>query len=119
MWTYHQNTGIITNGTLHFTGYSGALGYVNIGNDDNIAMKGPIPKGNYSIGSPVDDPKTGIYSMPLTPATTNEMYGRSEFRLHGDNKLCNHSASEGCIILFHAARVAIWESGDHELEVVE
>jgi hypothetical protein len=47
------------------------------------------------------------------------MFGRSGFRIHGDNASANHTASDGCIIAGHAAdRTAIWNSGDHVLEVV-
>jgi hypothetical protein len=46
------------------------------------------------------------------------MFGRSGFFIHGDNQAMNHTASEGCIILPHAARIAIASSGDRGLRVI-
>ena len=37
--------------------------------------------------------------MPLIPSPTNEMFGRSEFLIHGDSLEHPGAASEGCIIL--------------------
>jgi hypothetical protein len=53
--------------------------------------------------------------MNLEPVVEAELRGRFAFRIHGDTP--NHDASNGCIILAHADRVAVWESGDDALFV--
>lgn len=49
----------------------------------------------------------------------NRMYERNLFRIHGDNKSHNHSASEGCIVLGPDARRIISKSLDRNLSVVK
>ncbi len=119
-WKYTQKTGALSHDGEHTsTGYSG-----NTTGLDNPAMQykvgvGPIPCGNYTIGSPhrpVDH--LGQDALPLYPAPTNDMAGRSGFFIHGDNQRMNHTASNGCIILAHPFRQAIVDSGDTVLVVV-
>jgi len=82
------------------------------------ADAGPIPSGNYTIGTMFDNKgKTGPGSMRLTPDAGNDMHGRSGFLIHGDNSKHNFSASEGCVILPRGARDAISSSGITRLEV--
>lgn len=120
-WKYDQSTGDLHDPSGGFvgTGYSGAGRTLEEGRN-NPAMeadpgKGPIPAGLWSIGAPVDHPDTiGPYAMPLTPVG-HDAHGRSAFFIHGNNKTDN--ASHGCVILAPAMRHAIWNSGDHTLEV--
>jgi hypothetical protein len=53
--------------------------------------------------------------MNLTPRPGNQMFGRSAFMIHGDNR--THTASQGCIILRRDLREQIDRSDDRELTV--
>jgi hypothetical protein len=55
--------------------------------------------------------------MNLDPESGTEPFGRSLFRIHGDN--ASHDASHGCIILGPLVRRRIAESGDTELTVTQ
>lgn len=119
-WRYQISTGQMTGAQGQvFVGYSGA-GHTLADGRDNPAMvaiqtKGPIPPGEYAIGTPHVSPHTGPYTMDLTPAPDTDTHGRSLFRIHGNNSI--NAASHGCLILPPDARHAIWESGDHYLMV--
>ena len=121
-WTYAQDSGKIldSTGKLLATGYSGnGMGLNNPALED-IHNIGPIPCGEYHMQSPLDTARHGPYAIALVPTSSTDTHGRSDFMIHGDEiaHVGQHLASEGCIILAHADRVAIWESGDHDLEVV-
>lgn len=118
MWTYDQSTGKITNGTLTFQGYSGAPGHVDDPAAQDIPNVGPIPCWDYIIGIPFDDPKTGPYSIRLSPNPSPLPDGRSGFLMHGDSIQHPGCGSEGCIVMPGSARMQIWNSGDHDLKVV-
>lgn len=120
MWTFVQSLGAIVtpDGEIMTYGYSGALGYKNLPQYQNVAFKGPIPCGVYEIEAPEDTPKHGPYVLQLTPDRENDMFGRSEFLIHGDSVTNPGSASEGCIIAPRFARERIWESDDHRLQVI-
>lgn len=120
MFTYQQSTGALSqDGVLRLTAYAGHGDGLN-----NPAMQdqhdvGPLPQGRYTMSALIDSPHTGLATIILDPDPATEMFGRSGFRIHGDNGLNNHTASDGCIIAGHAAdRTGIWNSGDHDLEVV-
>jgi lipoprotein-anchoring transpeptidase ErfK/SrfK len=120
MWTYEITTGIMSNGTMRFQGYSGA-GHSPGEGRDNPAMQamvgqGPIPVGNYMIGAPRDSARLGPYVMDLDPETGTNTFGRSLFRIHGNN--ATNDSSHGCVILPPDARHAIGQSGDTWLRVV-
>lgn len=127
MWRYSIKTGWMVRNDDTFQGYSGA-GHALVDGRNNPAMQnipnvGPIPVGMYTIGAPHDSPRTGRYTMDLNPIEWTgvltawlDMYGRSAFRIHGNN--AEDDASHGCIILPPGARRAVWESGDHALQVV-
>jgi hypothetical protein len=119
MWTFAQLTGkIYQNGVYVATGYSGAPGYVDNPADQQLKAEGPLPVGFYTITAPYQNPKTGPYTMNLEPDSANQMYGRGDFRIHGDSITAPGTASEGCIVLARAIRERIWNSGDHRLQVV-
>lgn len=121
MWRYSQSSGdlIADSGEVIATGYSGAPGFRNSPMMQDIIDKGPIPKGLYTIGDPVDTVKHGPFFLPLVPDPANDMHMRSGFGIHGD-RLEGPSglASEGCIILSKHIRSKVWDSGDHQLEVI-
>lgn len=119
MWTYSQSSGVMTNGTLSFTGYSGNGTDLNNPASEAKRDHGPIPRGLWRIGTwEVFHNQLGLRVAPLTPVGHNAD-GRSGFFIHGDNSLMNHTASDGCIIMIRAARDKIADSKDHDLTVTE
>ena len=120
MWTFKQSTGELINadGVSLAQGYSGKDVGKNNPYMQNIKETGPIPQGMYIIDAPEDSPKHGPFALPLTPYPTNEMFGRSEFLIHGDSIQHPGGASEGCVIMPRFVRDRIWESGDHDLQVI-
>jgi hypothetical protein len=119
-WVWEQTGRMFSaKATLLSEGYSGANPEgINQPLKQAIPDVGPIPCGFYAIGAPVEDPETGPYTLPLTPDPKNEMYGRSEFKMHGDSIKNPGFASKGCIVLPLVAREMIGESNDHSLQVV-
>ena len=118
MWTYEQHNGELThNGEFVGNGYSGMGSGRNNGMAQHIPNIGPIPCGQYKIAAKRDEiPGLGPCVMNLDPTPGTQTFGRSLFRIHGDNK--NHDASHGCIILGPLIRAAIANSGDHDLVVI-
>lgn len=120
-WTFSQSTGLVANPE----GIAIGRGYAGKGPGmDNPAMQdvrdvGPLPQGWYTMNAPVDHPESvGAFAIPLLPDPENEMDGRSDFYIHGDNPEGNHSASDGCIVLPYTIRQEIVDSGNNRLEVV-
>ena len=98
------------------SGYSGCGEGLN-----NPAMEsdpgiGPIPRGNWTIGTVYDDPHLGPCVMHLDPVG-DPPYGRTLFRMHGDNASMDHTASHGCIIMARSIREAVSASSDTDLVV--
>ena len=121
MWTFRISTGaVLGNGQKVGQGYSGYGADANNPKAVAIKMRGPIPPGHYTIGAAYKHPKLGPICMNLEPAFENEMFGRSLFRIHGDNSTPDpHDGSHGCIVLARHIREAISKSTDRALEVVE
>ena len=119
MWIWRQEQGDLLDpsGKIVSVGYSGAVGFQSP-LDQDIHNKGPIPQGHYTIEAPENTDTHGPYVLALTPGIDNDMFGRSGFLIHGDKIGAPGTASEGCIILPRDVREAIWQSGDHELEVI-
>ena len=99
-------------------GYSGHEEGKNNPAMQNIPQVGPIPCGGYTINAPFDSATHGPYCLRLEPDTTNEMFGRSGFLMHGDSVVHRGMASLGCIIQLHDVRQQVWKSNDHRLRVV-
>lgn len=117
MWTYSQSTGdLLRDGDFAGTGYSGASIARNDPNEQSVPDVGPIPVGAYTIGTPYDHPHLGPCVMNLDPLPDTNTFGRSLFRIHGDN--ARHDASHGCIILGPVLRHLIAGSGDNQLMVI-
>jgi hypothetical protein len=125
MWTWRQSTGELRrNGITVARGYSGRDWGKNNPRAEAAPRIGPIPSGRWRM--------TGLYhSSNVGPCTIrlealdgrpgddrHEPTGRSAFRIHGDSIARPGTASHGCIILGRAMRQGMWDSGDHELEVV-
>ena len=125
MWKYEQSTGDLYNpeGVKVATGYAGGNCGRNpegVNNPDlqGVRSVGPLPVGKYKIGVPLMQSHLGPLAIPLTPHLDNDMLGRSGFYIHGDTAALNHSASEGCIIIPRAIRMAVITSNDQILEVM-
>jgi len=125
MWTYIQKTGeLLHNGEHVAVGYSGydnpQTGQNGKNNPDleNVPEVGPIPVGQYSIGSPEDTVTHGPFVLPLTPDAANQMFGRDGFLIHGDSVVDPGTASRGCIIMARPVRNEVATSGDRMLEVI-
>ena len=120
MFYYRIKTGsIYQNETWLGTGYSGKGKTLPEGrnNPDMITRKGmgPIPPGEYEIGIPYSHENLGPCVMNLDPLLGTVTFGRSLFRIHGNNAI--NDASHGCIILGPAIREKIAKSGDKYLTV--
>ncbi|WP_174291457.1 tlde1 domain-containing protein [Sphingomonas bacterium] len=116
-WRYQQSTGVLThNGQRVTVGYSGAGTGRNNHAMQATANVGPIPTGNYTIGTPYNTTTHGPHVMRLTPQGHTAL-GRSGFLIHGDNR--THTASQGCVILDPNVRNRISASRDLTLEVVQ
>jgi hypothetical protein len=117
-WIYSQTTGVLTDpdGNIAASdGYSGAGRGRNNQSMENVANVGPIPRGSYRIGTAHHSAHTGPVSMALSPVAATHTFGRSAFRIHGDN--LSHTASHGCVILNRSVRERINASTDRTLVV--
>lgn len=119
-WKYEQLSGRLysPHGLLMGVGYSGAFDCKNNPQTQSVHNRGPIPRGVYHIGEPIDTVTHGPYVLPLTPDPSNEMFGRYGFLIHGDSIIHPGTASEGCIIQSKDVRERIGESGDRDLQVI-
>ena len=119
-WRYSQRTGVLThNGQTAGTGYSGAAAGRNLPQMERVRNIGPIPRGQYRIGTPRNTATHGPHVMDLTPVGHNAL-GRTEFLIHGERRNAPPGlASQGCIILGPSIRNQISASGDHDLIVTE
>lgn len=124
-WTYEQATGNLFDpqGQLAATGYAGGNCGNNPSGKNNPEAQdkpgiGPLPQGVYTFTEHVDSPHLGPFAILLEPDASNEMFGRSAFRMHGDSMSHPGCASEGCIIMPRAVREAVFASDDHVITVV-
>jgi len=110
MYAYYISTGRFFShhsGTVLAVGYAGKGVHLNNPLSQEVQRQGPIPMGLYRALAPRKHPQLGPIAIPLEPSLSNQMYGRSGFYLHGDNRYGNQSASEGCIILPPQIRASI------------
>jgi hypothetical protein len=115
-WVYSQSTGQLTrSGQTYGRGYSGNGAGRNNPAQQGTRNVGPIPQGDYRIGTPHASQRTGPHVMDLTP-TGHNAQGRGSFQIHGDNR--QHNASHGCVILPPDVRRTISGSGQNRLHVV-
>jgi len=120
MWRYEQSSGKLTDSTgfLVARGYAGRGVGKNNPEMQSVHKVGPLPVGKYIFGTPVPYSHLGPFAIPLIPDPTNEMFGRGDFYMHGDSIDDPGNASDGCMIQSHPIRDLVWNSDDHELEVV-
>lgn len=125
MWKYditarrlERDGKLVFEGKGHGAGYSGNGAGLNNPAMEGVRGIGPLPEGRYRMTElRLTGASTGPYTIVLVQVS-GESHGRSAFRIHGDNSKGDQSASHGCIILPPLVRRQIWESGDHDLEVV-
>ena len=119
MWSYRIGTGIMSeNGKPRpEVCYSGFDEHKNDPSAIRIPNVGPVPPGKYRIGPARDGGHLGPLVMNLDPLPGTDTFGRSLFRIHGDN--AQHNASHGCIIAARSLREAINKSQDRILQVEE
>jgi hypothetical protein len=119
MLTYQIPTGILTqDGAYVGTGWAGQPPYKNDIAGVTVHNVGPLPPGSYSIGPSYTHPHLGPLTMNLLPASSNEMYGRGSFRIHGASPTHPETSSEGCVIMPHDVRERIANGSDRNLTVV-
>lgn len=119
MWIWDQSAGTLSrDGAVVGRGYAGRGRGVNNPAMQAVKSVGPLPAGRYKMTDIRDSANTGPRTIVLDPMPGTDTFGRSAFRIHGDNRLANKTASRGCIILPRALRLKIWASGDRELQVV-
>ncbi len=124
-WTWNQGAGTLSrDGQVVARGYSGRGPGLNNPAMQNVPRTGPIPRGRWKLMNVYASTSVGPYTITLWRLDdvrlddVDQFTGRGAFRIHGDNRQLNRSASEGCIILPRAVREQMWTSGDHELIVV-
>jgi hypothetical protein len=118
MWTFDQSAGTMTRAGTTFHGYAGHEAGKNNPALQDAKGIGPLPRGTYRMTGIGNSPNTGPNTITLVQ-TSGDTCGRGDFRIHGDSLAHPGAASHGCVVLPPAARIAIWNSGDHLLEVVE
>lgn len=118
MWVYEQRTGRLfaDSGVLVGVGYAGTSHGRNNPEMQNVIDVGPLPCGDYVIGPAYDHPRLGPVTMNLTPDPANAMFGRDDFRIHGNNP--ENDASLGCIVQDRLVRKRVNTSTDKWLRVV-
>lgn len=127
-WLYHQASGCTDepSGKILCSGYSGQPPYVNNPGAEKLEGKGPIPCGNWKmISLEAETPLHGPDVIVLQPDADTRAriiaMGRDpdSFRVHGERLTPPPGlASDGCIINGHPYRMIMWNSPDHDLEVI-
>jgi hypothetical protein len=106
-WVWDQSSGTMAwDGNVFARGYAGKGAGKNNPAMQGVKKTGPIPRGLWRM-TDVTASK-GPVTIVLEPEGHTNTLGRSAFRIHGDNRQGNFSASEGCIILPKPARKEIW-----------
>lgn len=122
MLRYSQTTGVLSwpqaDGVILGLGFAGNGGCMNNPEAQCIVGHGPLPQGHYKLTRMADDPHMGPDVIYLEPFINNEMFGRSAFRIHGANAHDPAASSDGCIVLSHEERRAVWNTNDRTLEVI-
>lgn len=120
---YVQATGSLTctddttgTQTVNETGYAGTGVGRNNPAQQNTPNVGPLPAGSYTMSRGRQGAHTGPQTIDLQPDPANDMQGRSDFRIHGDNAA--NDASQGCIVMPRAVRDVIDAAGGGTLTVV-
>ncbi len=128
MWTYHQATGAMLrpDGTRLAFGFAGNGIGLNCPTAEDQHSVGPLPQGKYKMGLWIQSHLSmGLCVIELIPDPANNMHGRDGFFIHGSVNLNSSGltaflkSSDGCIVIADCpTRRSIWDSADHELQVV-
>lgn len=120
MWTYHIPTGNINrpDGSLLTVAYSGHGAGLNNPAMCGVPDVGPIPPGPYTLSPFFTHPRLGVLVARFMPKPGNTECGRSGCDLHGDNKYMDYTASDGCVVADHDARLEISQSTDTDWMVL-
>lgn len=126
MLTYAQDSGTLYDaaGKVLGHGWAGRGDCLNRPDRQCEKSLGPLPRGRYRILAPRDDPKMGLYVLPLAPVGDETatpfawLCNRAGFAIHGHTADHPLLSSDGCIIQERPTREAIWSSGDRDLVVV-
>ena len=121
MWIWKQKQGELYHGDNRIAvGYSGAPEALNDPTREQEHNVGPLPRGIYRIGEPIDvqGGDHGPFVLPLTACGSDPTYGRGGFLMHGDAIARPGTASHGCIIIPRDARQLVTDSHDLFLVVV-
>jgi hypothetical protein len=119
MWTYHQTSGQIFQGTsLIAVGYSGYGAGKNNPADEAIEDEGPIPAGQWRIVAWHDTYEDKGPQVAQLEPVGHDARGRSGFLIHGDSSAHPGQASHGCIIANRPCRDQWRASGDTDITVV-
>lgn len=119
-YTFEQVTGDLLNetNTIDAHGYAGREAGKNNPDMQDVKGIGPLPRGWYTAQAPSDDPVVGKYAMRLIPDTSNEMFGRNSFFMHGDSTEHPGLASHGCIVMPRSVRENFWNNAlNHRIQV--
>lgn len=118
-YQFSQSSGILRHNSILFgSGWAGqGIGRHNP-DMQNVLGIGPLPRGKYLISKAYSHPRLGPVVLDLTPDPSNEMFGRSLFRIHGAAKVNPELSSEGCIIMPRQVREGIDTGIDKDLEVI-
>lgn len=117
MWKYSQSTGILSRGDAAFQCYAGRGEGKNSPAMQGVPFVGPLCRGAYDMAELFDSTAHGPACIRLVAREPN---ARGGFLIHGDNAKDPGNASKGCICRSpRADRLAIWNSGDRVLEVLE
>lgn len=84
----------------------------------NVMNTGPIPRGKHHRGPAYHDGPLAPVTVNLSPPPRINTFGRTVFRMQGDNPAQNHSASQGCIVMPFTVRSRIAPSSDRILRVI-
>lgn len=123
MFTFEVRKGLLTeNGESVVDGdkvYSGFGSFHNRPETEALVARGPIPRGKWRIGKSYHHPHLGPVCMNLEPLPGTNTFGRTVFRIHGDNSTPDPwDGSHGCLIASRALREHIDKAQDRILEVV-
>ena len=131
MLYYRQSKGEWTDdlGEVIVSGcYAGKGAGKNDPSDQEIHGCGPLPQGQYTISPLHTIPHLGP-AMALTPAPTNQMFGRSGFFVHLENPAHLGESSDGCIVFASDPTLSGYQkqlviearraAGDGQLTVIE
>jgi RHS repeat-associated protein len=128
-WVYSQSTGRLThvdatgNVTNVATGYAGIGTGVNNPALQNVASTGPLPQGSYTVGPQQTNVTSDGHRLPasmrLIPDTSNQMFNRAGFLIHGPHANDQHNSSNGCPIFPRQVRDQIGNSNDTCFRVVQ